>query len=215
MRRTLAALVLIAPACALVPVLATTAAAGGETCLGQTATIVGTDDDDVIHGTLLPDVVVLGAGDDKFYGKEGDDVICGGAGNDRIFAGPGNDRVDGGKGNDKLYGYTGDDELRGGGGNDILRGEADNDTLRGGGGRDVALESAGDDLVTGGGGKDAVSYAESETAVTVNWATGVVDGAGHDVIGNTERFVGSPFADVVNGSDKTDDLDGGGGDDRS
>lgn len=111
MRRTLA-LALVTPVLGLVPAaLSAPASAGTETCLGQTATITGTADDDEIHGTLLPDVVVLGDGNDKFYGKEGDDIVCGGAGNDRIFGGPGNDRLSGGGGRNKIIGGKGRDKI--------------------------------------------------------------------------------------------------------
>lgn len=214
MRRTLA-LALLAPALALSPTFVSSpASAGGGTCQGQTATIVGTDDDDDLHGTLLADVVFLGAGDDTFHGRDGNDVVCGGAGNDLLFGGVGSDALDGDDGRDRIWGDVGDDQLRGGTGTDILRGGDDDDLLRGGGGNDLVLENAGDDQATGGPGKDVVSYRESATAVTAQWAAGVVNGAGHDELGHFERFVGSRLGDIVNGSGGFDDLTGGGGDDR-
>jgi len=64
------------------------AAAGGEaeadvtTCLGESATIVGTPDPDVLVGTSGPDVVVGSDGDDVIDGRGGDDLLCGDAGAD-------------------------------------------------------------------------------------------------------------------------------------
>lgn len=215
MRRTLA-LVLLAPAVTLAPAVLSfaPASAGGGTCQGQTATMVGTDGDDDLDGTVLPDVVVLGAGNDTFHGRQGDDVVCGGEGNDQLFGSSGNDSLDGDGGRDKIWGEVDDDQVRGGTGNDLLRGGEGNDLVRGAGGGDLVVESAGNDQATGGTGKDVVSYRDATTSITVNWASGAVTGAGNDSLGHFERFVGSRQADTINGSGEFDDLAGGGGDDR-
>jgi Ca2+-binding RTX toxin-like protein len=55
------------------------------TCLGQPATIVGTDGNDTITGTDEDDVIVGLAGDDQILGNGGWDLICGGDGNDTII----------------------------------------------------------------------------------------------------------------------------------
>jgi Ca2+-binding RTX toxin-like protein len=213
MRRTLA-LALLAPAVALLPAAYGTPAVAQQTCQGRTATIVGTNGDDDIDGTALPDVVFLGAGDDTFRGHLGDDVVCGGDGDDQLFGNAGNDSLDGDAGRDRIWGEADDDHVRGGTGNDLLRGGDGNDLIRGAGGGDLVVESAGDDQATGGKGKDVLSYRDATTSITVQWASGQVNGAGNDLVGHFERFVGSPQADVINGSSGFDDLAGGGGDDR-
>jgi Ca2+-binding RTX toxin-like protein len=98
-------------------------AALAEECDGQTATIVGTDGDDVLIGTLGPDVIVGLNGNDLLRGVGGDDLLCGNDGADRLRGGPGNDRLfgqeDGDESSEKygdvLIGAAGDDLLDGGG----------------------------------------------------------------------------------------------------
>lgn len=94
-------------------------AAGGAvgepvTCAGEPATVVGTEDDDVLRGTPEADVIAGLGGDDRVVGLAGDDLICGGAGSDVVRAGAGADtvhdlvtgrrsqRLDGGPGRDTL-----------------------------------------------------------------------------------------------------------------
>ncbi len=212
MRRSLA-VVLLAPA-ALVPAVTPAPALAQATCQGQTATIMGTNGDDDLRGTVLADVVVLGPGNDKFRGRGGDDVVCGGPGRDFIYGGSGADKLDGEAGDDRIWGEAGNDQVRGGTGNDVLRGGDDDDLIRGAGGADLVIESAGDDQATGGTGKDIVSYRDSATPITAQWGIGEVDGAGHDTLGHFERLIGSRHADILNGSARRDDMAGGGGDDR-
>ena len=54
------------------------------TCLGEPATIVGTDGNDMIAGTDGDDVIVGLGGDDviRSGGSSDTDLICGGDGND-------------------------------------------------------------------------------------------------------------------------------------
>jgi Ca2+-binding RTX toxin-like protein len=80
-------------------------ATDANTCLGQSATIVGTSGPDTLTGTPGPDVIGGLGGNDHINGLGGDDHICGGAGNDVIDAGDGtNDTVSGGSGDDTLKG---------------------------------------------------------------------------------------------------------------
>lgn len=97
------------------------------TCRGLPATLVGTQDADVLIGTAGPDVIV---------GLGGDDTIKGGAGRDTVCAGSGDDRLSGGPARDRLFGQRGRDRLRGGAGRDTLEGGSGRDTLDGGSGRD-------------------------------------------------------------------------------
>ncbi|MGH8006862.1 MAG: MopE-related protein [Candidatus Binatia bacterium] len=75
-------------------------------CLGQPATIIGTNGIDVILGTPGPDVIVGKGGIDTIDGLGGNDVICGGNGADVLIGGPGNDVIDGGNGLDTCLGES-------------------------------------------------------------------------------------------------------------
>ena len=81
----------------------------GETCRGLTATIVGTERNDVLRGTPGNDVTVGLGGNDTIFGEGGNDTICGGDGNDARFGGSGDDFLDGGAGNNTLHGDDGID----------------------------------------------------------------------------------------------------------
>jgi RTX calcium-binding nonapeptide repeat (4 copies) len=98
---------------------ATGPAAGGATCKGKPATIVGTSGSDVRAGSGGPDVIVGLGGNDSLSGVAGNDLICGGAGKDTLK---------GGKGKDTLLGQKGKDTLKGGGGKDKCIGGKGNDT---------------------------------------------------------------------------------------
>jgi Ca2+-binding RTX toxin-like protein len=95
------------------------------TCAGGSATIVGTNNDDVLQGTEGRDVIVGLGGNDQIFGKGGNDFLCGEG--DNAPGSPGNDRLNGGDGDDELYG---DDQ--GGNGNDRLDGGPENDFGDGG-----------------------------------------------------------------------------------
>ena len=84
-------------------------------CNGLNATHVGTNDNDIIRGSFVDDVIVALGGNDIVYGMSGNDVICGGDGNDRLYGNSGNDiligqegfdRLDGGKGLDACDSFT-------------------------------------------------------------------------------------------------------------
>lgn len=92
------------------------------TCRGETATIQGTDADDVLVGTAGRDVIAGGDGDDTIRGKKGNDVLCGGDGKDLLK---------GGKGKDLLLGQQGQDRLVGGRGKDRCKGGKNKDTGKG------------------------------------------------------------------------------------
>jgi Ca2+-binding RTX toxin-like protein len=80
-------------------------------CVGEPATIVGTDGNDTIAGTANDDVIVGLGGDDMITsggsGYDGD-LICAGDGNDTVIAGGGgffdSADVEGGAGDDRIQG---------------------------------------------------------------------------------------------------------------
>ncbi len=108
------------------------------TCYGKTATIVGTDGNNIINGTKYPDVIAGLGGNDTINGASGNDLICGGPGNDTITGGNGSDRIDGGSGNDTISGDFGADRLFGGLGTDAMNGGIGIDLCDGGIGQDGA-----------------------------------------------------------------------------
>jgi len=99
-------------------------------CLGEAATIVGTNGADILVGTAGTDVISGRGGDDVIRGLGGDDVICGGNGDDRLLGGGGDDRMLGGGGQDTLVGRWGDDWLGGGAGTDVANGGGGTDFCR-------------------------------------------------------------------------------------
>ncbi|MGH2530346.1 MAG: calcium-binding protein [Actinomycetota bacterium] len=189
--------------------------AAGEQCLGRTADIVGSPQNDVLRGT---------PGEDIILGLGGDDVIRGLGAKDRICGGPGDDRLMGGRGNDLLSGGTGDDSLDGGGqvfdlvsyidapgpvrvdlaagtalgeGMDALAGVDDaqgsnfNDVLVGDAGWNDIEGLGGDDVIVGGDGGDFLE-----------------GGPGND------RIQGDDGNDYLYGHEGHDRLDGGPGRDH-
>jgi Ca2+-binding RTX toxin-like protein len=116
-----------APASAAPTASAVRAAGGGsDTDPGPDCTIVGTNRNDVLHGTPY------------------DDVICALGGNDVVQGGGGNDLVYGGWGRDILIGGAGYDTLIGGPGNDVLIDTNEQSWLDGGDGQDrcIAVQSS-------------------------------------------------------------------------
>jgi Ca2+-binding RTX toxin-like protein len=188
-------------------------------CGGQLATIIGTDGDDVLHGTPERDVIWGGRGDDVIHGAGGNDVICGGPGDDVIYGERGNDRIFGGPGEDRLYGGHGDDRILGGGGGDFIHGGLGIDILDGGPGDDTVDGGYGWDVLDGGPGDDTVSFASAARSnhegggVRVSLRTGRATGDGRDRLRRFENVVGSAFDDVLIGK-RHSRLHGGPGDDR-
>jgi hypothetical protein len=109
-----------------------------ETCNGLTATIIGTDGDDVIVGTNKMDVIVGLGGDDLINGKGGEDVICAGDGDDIVNGGNGGDTIFGGADDDQLNGEKGDDNINAGIGHDAIYGGKGTDVCDG----DIGIDSA-------------------------------------------------------------------------
>lgn len=90
------------------------------TCLGRTATRVGTNGSETITGTNGADVIVGNGGNDTINGRGGNDRICGGFGADTLTGGGGVDMFDAGPANDTLQTKDGVRErtIKGGTGRD-------------------------------------------------------------------------------------------------
>src|SRR5215208_2622601 len=164
--------------------------ASARTCMGHTATRVGTAGNDVIKGTPGPDVIVGLAGDDTIRGRGGKDIICGNRGADRLLGGRRADRVSGGMGADHEVG---------GQGHDVLRGGADNDWMAGKRGPDKISGGPGADTLKGGRNRDRLSGGPDDDRL--------VGGRGGD------RQFGSLGSDTILAGTGTDRLIGGDGDD--
>ena len=192
-------------------------------CHGRQAKIVGTDGDDVIHGTPSRDVIWGGEGDDQIYGSLGNDLICGGPGSDLIHGGRGNDEVDGGAGDeDRVVGDLGDDKVMGGSGHrDEAAGALGIDIVNGGpGNEDLVHGDYGWDRMSGGaGGDDIASFATKVAGgkgdgVWVSLARHRALGDGHDKLFGFEDVEGSAFRDTLIGNRQANVIDGGLGYDK-
>ncbi len=171
------------------------AAGGGETCRGVTATIVGTDQRDVITGTPGRDVVAARKGFDRIDGRGGNDLICGGRGADHLLGGPGRDR---------LYGEA----------DGLLFGEDQyGDTLVGGPGRD--LLDGGTGLGRSDRGLDVLSYPNARSGLRIDLGANTARlGEQHDTVYSIEDVRGTRFADIMRGDRHFQFLSGGDGADR-
>jgi Ca2+-binding RTX toxin-like protein len=192
-------------------------------CHGRQAKIVGSDGDDVLHGTPDRDVIWGGKGEDEIFGSLGNDLVCGGPDADVVHGGRGNDEVDGGAGGgDRAIGGLGDDKVLGGAGpGDEAAGDLGIDIVNGGPGReDLVHGDYGYDRMSGGaGGGDVVSFATDVAGgkgagVWASLAKHRAFGDGHDKIFGFESMEGSAFRDTLIGNGQSNAIDGGPGDDQ-
>jgi hypothetical protein len=92
------------------------------------------NDEDLIVGSAVSDILSGGDANDVLLGLGGDDRLAGDAGDDNLYGGEGVDILLGGMGNDKLWGGGDTDTLQGGKGNDtyVLGGDSELDPDLGG-----------------------------------------------------------------------------------
>jgi Ca2+-binding RTX toxin-like protein len=173
------------------------ATAATQTCLGKTATIVGTTGPDTINGTIRADVIIGLGGKDAIAGNGGDDLICAGLGNDGVGGGGGNDHIDGGDDEDTVGGGGGNDQLQGGPHPDVLSGGPGNDLLErstGYGQKDLGAGGAGDDIIY----TPLVTYENSPSPITFSNVTNIATGEGTDTVyGGGKAFYGSNYGDDI------------------
>jgi Ca2+-binding RTX toxin-like protein len=122
----------------------------------------------------------------------------------------GDDSLDGGDGNDILHGQAG---------NDILQGRAGNDVMIGGIGDDVYFVDSREDVVveSDGGGVDTVRSTAQLFYLPGFVENGIAIGTGRvDIVGNAldNRLVGTDVTNILEGGDGDDTLYGNGGMDR-
>ena len=195
--------------------------------------------DDVLTGDDRGAFVPEGAGPDGDLANTDDNVaavpaaagnmLFGNMGDDMLKGMGGKDTLRGGKGNDTLYGGSDDDMLMGDMGDDALKGEAGADTLMGGPGADVllggGLNEAGTAFMTDDS-MDTADYSMSDAGVTIDLSKtprgqapgkmGAIGEGGHaegDVLHSIENLTGSDYTDLLTGTDTSNVIKGGGGDD--
>ena len=147
--------------------------------------IMGTSNDNTIHGNGDFHLSDFGGRGDWIYGRGGNDEIWGYEGDDTVDAGSGNDVVVGGDGDDLLAGKDGNDQLRGDNGNDILRGGNDHDVLYTG-----SLADGASDVLSGEHGTDTFILGDSTLQ-----QSDVVTGEGIDW-GNLALSLAGDFTDL-------------------
>lgn len=159
----------------------------------------------MIRGTSGDDVIDSSAGNDRVFGLDGDDTICGGPGVDRLFGGLGSDEISEQSGGGSSFGGRGADALSamGGGccGISVLSGDRGNDVITTDGIEDIARPGPGDDSVVVEDGLYVLSYAYSQSPVTINIEEGWATGEGHDTITGPATYVtyisGSRYDDRI------------------
>lgn len=165
------------------------------TCDGKTATIIGTEGDDMLMGTAGDDVIVGLGGNDYINGKGGLDVICGGDGNDELR---------GGRANDRIFGGTGDDVIKGGWNNDVLSGGDGNDIMFGNSGRDTIFGGIGNDTIRGNTDQDVLDGGSGDDYLAGNHGRDNLNGGG-----DADTLRGGSHNDILAGGDAQDSCAGG------
>jgi len=217
---------------------ATPAATTSDTTVtGVPCTITGTDGDDDLEGTRGSDVICGLGGNDRIFADAGNDRVDGGPGNDLLQGYSGADQLFGRSGDDRLGGGPDFDLARfdasgspvtadlgagtaTGEGSDTLSlvegivGSANADVLHGDNHGNEFYGRGGDDAIAGGNGFDYTRYDFAPAGVTVDLPSGTSSGGeGTDTLGGVEGVIGSPFADMLIGDEKTNQIGGRGGDD--
>jgi Ca2+-binding RTX toxin-like protein len=206
-RPTLTALAL--GAALATPFVPAAAQASARTCGGLAATIVGTSQNNTIHGTSGDDVIVGLDGHDTIYGGGGNDIICGNDQSDTIYGGQGDDVIKGGKGGDQIHA---------GAGNDKAKTDLPGSTVGGAVIADHLYPDLGDDHLVVADPADVLSYSTASSGVQIDLAAGTAtgDAVGHDTITLTQPTAGifvrtGKHADTVLGSAGPDHLTDAGG----
>lgn len=181
--------------------------------------IYGDNNDNIISGGYLDDMIFALGGNDTVNGSWGDDFISAGIGNDTVNGGQNNDFINGEAGDDILDGDTGDDYLNGGAGKDRINGGAGDDMviissmaeLVG-----VLNGKAWGDLIDGGSGVDTLNltFTNSTAAITFTGKDPILANAfGAASIKGFEQYniTGGSGADRLTGYSLSDVLSGGKG----
>lgn len=170
--------------------------------------VLGTNNNDVIVGDSLANLLTGAGGNDSINGGGGNDTLDGGVGNDTLNGAAGNDSLDGAAGNDMLIGGDGNDTLKGGAGNDSLNGGNGNDSMEGGAGNDSLLGGGGNDTLKGDFGNDTLKGAGGNDSLDGGGGNDSLEGG----VGN-DTLIGGAGTDTLFGGAGKDLLIGGSGND--
>lgn len=135
---------------------------------GESQTIGGIEDREVIEGTDADDYLEAGDGFNIIYGGDGNDTLAGGKDMDFMYGGDGDDLLLGRNGVNVLFGGNGNDTIYDGDDGSYLSGGDGDDFLYGGGGADVLDGSAGNDYLQGGHGGDTYIFGKGYDTDTIN-----------------------------------------------
>ncbi|AVL53687.1 iron-regulated protein FrpC [Roseobacter denitrificans] len=157
--------------------------------------IVSGRGDDTITGTDVDNTIDSGPGSDTIDAGGGDDTIFARSGNDTILASPGGDLIFAGEGNDTITTS----------GPDAVHAEAGNDT--------VILGDSTELFADGGSGVDRMDASVSTASFRINLGTFATGVEGMRFV-NFENLMTGAGDDVIIGTDDTNLIDSGAGDDR-
>lgn len=149
-----------------------------QVAIAATASLVGTNQDDVLNGAASTNVGGFGAS-----GNDGNDTITGSA----TVA-------------NTLFGNAGNDTITGGAAADVLQGNAGNDAISGGAGADTITGGTGVDTLTGGADADVFAFVAGDTGITLATADTIVDFA----TGADDISVSGAGATIADGTAQAD-----------
>ena len=200
-----------------------------------------TSEANVLNGFAGPDTITGGANDETLNGGKGDDILIGGLGGDQLNGGDGFDtasyaqaagfiwadlrNVIAGRGEALGDGFKDIEKIIGSDFNDRLYGSNNADTLIGGDGNDLFFGQDGDDLFEGGAGADSfrgnagldtVSYANENSAITLDLSdisTRTGEPLNDTLFFSIEGIIGTAYDDVLRGNALDNFLQGGPGND--
>ena len=188
--------------------------------INDVASIYGSPHADRLTGDDGNNTLLGGAGADVLEGGEGRDLLSYWDSDAGVTVNLATDVASGGHASgdvisefEWLYGSAHADTLTGSDDDNSIRGLDGDDRIEGAGGDDVLRGGEGRDVLDGGAGHDWLSYWYSDSAVTVNLATGEASGgtADGDTFSGMEGIYGSPHADRLTGDDGDNSLNGGPG----
>jgi Ca2+-binding RTX toxin-like protein len=182
-----------------------------------------------LHGTAFDDALTGDGQANVLSGSDGADRLTGGLGDDTLSGGNGSDTADYassaaavtvaldqvtqdtiGAGTDTLLGF---ESLTGGSAADTLSGDGGANAIRGLGGNDVVNGRGGDDGLDGGIGTDTISLESAVSGTTIDLEAARTVGDGTDSVVSFESALGSPFNDLLIGTNLANTLDGALGED--
>jgi len=174
-------------------------------------------------GTEVADHFVGTSSGDILFGLAGNDELYGGNGNDTLYGGEGDDLLDGGEGFD-LVNYADSDsdlninlQLGTASGEDIGNDRLNLiESIAAGSGDDIFVGGSGDFTINGGNGFNTIDYTFSESNLVINLQKGSAAGQdiGKDKLIKIQKVIAGSGNDLMYGSSKSDELQGGGGDDN-